>query len=276
MIINFLLDEKIVGFLKVKLHDSLTAKTFLQSLDLTNRISDTHNHSISRTKVEIINDFLRLKQLVNLINASSYDRKIDINLDTDFSLKKLFDLHEHFEHLGHRYRTKDESLSLIAYEEVIELGCEMNGLIHKLETSLYSGSWMQALFKKPNIGRIPLTTELISESVKDYKKDHLYVGYGETGKNMAHIFQMNEVDLLERQMVQPQRYILSEFFIPFEDMIMNYSEYLNWCKKNNAGEKGYDYENPIWYGKWEVGQIIEKSFKNLAEFPIYNKIGIVQ
>ena len=274
MIIEFVKNTNVVGYFKIKLNDTLTAKTFVDSLNFTDKISDTHNHSISRTKVEIINDFLRLKELVGLINLSSYDRKIEINLDKDFTKQKLFDLHEHFEHLGHRYRTKDPSLSLHSYEEIINLGCEMNGLIHKLECSLYGGAWMQALFKKPKIGRIPLTAGLIQESVRDYKKDCVYVGYGETGKNMAHIFQMNEIDLLNRQMVQPQRYILSEFFIPFENMIMNFERYVNWCQQHNVQEKGYDFLNPIWYAKWEIGRIVEKSFSSLSDFPIYDTITI--
>jgi len=274
MKIIFYKNNEQTGFLEIDPHQSKTANTFLEALSQTTKTSTTYNHSFTRSKIEVINDFLRLKELVNLINNSSYDRKIDVDLNSDFSLQKLFDLHEHFEDLGERFRSDDPTLSRDAYEEIINLGCEMNGLIHKLEGNLYGSQWMQALFKKPNIVRIPLTEEIISEAVPDYKKDHMYVGYGETGKNMAHIFAMNEVDLLKRQMVQPQRYILSEFFISFNDSYLDPKEYKNWCEKHGASELGYDYNNPIWYGKWEVGRIISKSYHAIEHFPEYDEIKV--
>lgn len=276
MKIIFYKNNEQTGFLEIKPHESKTANTFLEALSQTTKTSTKHNHSFTRSKIEVINHFLRLKELVNLINNSSYDRKIDVDLNSDFSLQKLFDLHEHFEDLGERFRSDDPTLSHDAYEEIINLGCEMNGLIHKLESTLYERQWMQALFKRPNgtIARIPLTKKIISEAVPDYKKDRMYVGYGETGKNMAHIFAMNEVDLLKRQMVQPQRYILSEFFISLNDADLNYKGYVDWCKKHGASELGYDYKNPIWYGKWEVGKIISKSYNTLENFPEYDEVRV--
>ncbi len=275
MKIDFYRDKSKVGFIEINPFDTLTASTFIESLTKTNLHSTTHNHSINRNKIEIINDFLRLQEIVRLINASSYDRKIEVDLERDFSLQKLFDLHEHFEHLGERKRSNDPTLVLSAYEEIINLGCEMNGLIHKLEGSLYGGQWVQALFKKPEIVRVPLTAELIADATQGYKKNVLYVGYGETGKNMAHIYAMNEVELLERKMVQPQRFILTEFFLPFDDMPLNYENYKSWCIKNKAAEFGYDYENPLWYGTWPVGDVVSKSFDNLSQFPIYDNIRVV-
>lgn len=274
MKLEFYYNNNLSGVIEIKLFDTLTAKSFVDAISKTNRISQTVNHSISRDKIEIINDFLRMKEVVDLYNATSYDRKIEVDLEKNFSLQKLFDLHEHFEYLGERKRNNDPTLSSEAYSEVINLGCELNGLIHKLEGSLYGGQWLQALYKKPEIIRIPLTDEIIAEAEFGYKKDILYVGYGETGKNMAHIFQMNEVELLERQMVQPQRYIITEFFLPFNDMPLDYAGYKKWCIKHRAIERGYNYENPIWYGTWPVGQVLRKSFSNLAQFPIYDSIKI--
>lgn len=271
MQINFLLENKLKGYIKIKLADTLTAKTFIQAVSQTNLISKQHNHSVARSKIEIVNDYIRLKQIKDLINASSYDRKIDTDIESDFSTEKLFDLHEHFEHVGHRYRTKDPSLDLNAYEEIIHLGCEMNGIIHKLEGTLY-GSWFQAAFTKPNFVRIPLNEEIIAEGQAVYKKDSLYVGYGETGKNMAISYSMNDVGVLERKMVQPQRSILSEFFLPFYDDKFDIKHYQEWCIKHGAEEKGYDYMNPIWYAKWEIGEITEKSFRDLSLFPNYDTI----
>lgn len=272
MKINFYRGKAVVGFVEINTFNTVTASTFIDALKKTDLKSSTHNHSINRNKIEIINDFLRLKEIVGLINSSSYDKKIEVDLKQEFSIQKLFDLHEHFEHLGERKRSNDPTLVASSYEEIINLGCEMNGLIHKLEGSLYGGHWVQALFKKPEIIRIPLTDEIIAEATKGYKKNTLYVGYGETGKNMAHIYAQNEVELLERKMVQPQRYILTEFFLSLSNKMLDYKDYKDWCLKNNAKDYGYDYENPIWYGTWPIGEIVGASFQGLQNFPVYDSI----
>jgi len=273
MIFTLLKDNVITGTFAVRPNDTETARTFISAMKQTNGISKHAQHGFSKTKVEVINDFLRLNTLVNEINQSSYDRKITVDMTKDFSLQKLFDLHEHFEDLGHRKRSKDPTLVMSAYEEIIQLGCEMNGLIHKLESSLSLGAWFVSLFSNPDIIRIPLTESVIKEAVTDYKKNYMYVGYGETGKNMGQVYQINDVEVLQRKLVQPQRYILSEFFVALENMPFNYEAYIKWCEHNKAEEEyGYDYTNPIWYAKWEIGPIVEKSWNSLENFPEYDTI----
>jgi len=273
MIFTLLKDNVTTGTFTVQANDTETANTFMSAMKQTNGTSTTVSHGFNRSKVDVINDFLRLTQIVTAINNSSYDRKIEVDLSSNFSLQKLFDLHEHFEDLGHRHRSGDTTLSMSAYEEIINLGCEMNGLIHKLESGINSGYFFQALFQKPNIIRIPLTESVIKEAVNDYKQDYMYVGYGETGKNMAHVYQINDVDVLRRKLVQPQRYILTEFFVELENKSFDYGAYIQWCKDNKAQEEyGYDYTNPIWYAKWEIGKIVERSWKRIDDFPEYNTI----
>ena len=273
MIFTLLKDDVITGTFKVQPNDTETARTFISAMKLTDGVSKTMNHGFNKTKVDVINDFLRLNDIVTAINNSSYDRKIEVDLSTTFSLQKLFDLHEHFEHLGHRKRSNDPTLNTEAYEEIINLGCEMNGLIHKLESSLNSGKWFQALFQKPNIVRVPLTESLIKEAVQDYRKDYMYVGYGETGKNMGHVYQINDIEVLQRKLVQPQRNILTEFFVSLDNSFFDYEAYIKWCEDNKAKEEyGYDYTNPIWYAKWEIGPIVEKSWNSVENFPVYDTI----
>jgi len=266
-------DDVATGSFTVQPNNTETARTYIEVMEQTNKVSMTYNHGFHRSKVEIINDFLRLSQIVDAINKSSYDRKITVDMTNDFSLQKLFDLHEHFEDLGHRKRTNDPTLDIKAYQEVIKLGCDMNSLIHKLEGDIKGSEWFQALFEKPDIVRIPLNDTLIKEAVTQYKTDYLYVGYGETGKNMAHVFQINDVGVLHRKLVQPQRSILSEFFLPFASHSFDYARYIKWCEDNNAASYGYDYTNPIWYGKWEIGKVVSKSWNSTSNFPIYNKVG---
>lgn len=264
--------NKKTGHMVIEPNDSETSKAFIQAMAQTDKIGTMFLHGFSRTRVEIVNDFLRLCEVVKLINESSYDRKITVDLTKDFSLQKLFDLHEHFEHLGHRKRSNDPTLNRASYEEIINLGCEMNGLIHKLEMGLNGGLFFQALFAKPNIVRIPLTESIINEAVTSYKNDHIYVGFGETGKNMGHIFDIKDIEVLHRKLVQPQRYILSEIFISFYNQVFKYDEYEKWCIENKADEYGYDYKNPIWYGKWEIGKVVEKTWGNINQFPIYDGV----
>ena len=114
MIFTLLKDKVVTGTFTVQPNDSETARTFIEAMSQTNKISTTYSHGFNRTKVEIVNDFFRLNQIVNEINQSSYDRKITVDMTKDFSLQKLFDLHEHFEDLGERKRSKDPTLSLDA------------------------------------------------------------------------------------------------------------------------------------------------------------------
>lgn len=264
--------NKKTGHMVIEPNNSETAQTFIQVMANTDKIGTSFLHGFNRSKVEIVNDFLRLCELVKLINESSYDRKILVDMTKDFSLQKLFDLHEHFEHLGHRKRSNDPTLNLSSYEEIINLGCEMNGLIHKLESGLTGGLYFQVLFAKPNIIRIPLNESVIGEAVTSYKNEYIYVGFGETGKNMKHIFEIKDVEVLHRKLVQPQRYILSEIFVSFYDECFDYDSYEKWCIENNADKYGYDYKNPIWYGKWEIGKIVDKTWGHTNQFPLYDSV----
>ena len=74
-------------------------------------------------------------------------------------------------------------------------------------------------------------------------------------------------------MVQPQRSIHPSIFMNFQtDMPIDYDKYKIWCEENNAEELGYDYENPRWWGTWELGKIVKTSFKRLSDFPYYDTL----
>ena len=272
--IIFIQNNKNTGFIEILCHDNLTSKTFIETIKETTGVTSYTGRSFSKNKLEVVNDFIDLKNTIDLINQTNYDKKIDIEFDRGLTEKKLFDAHEFFEDMGQRERTGE--INSNDYPNLFKLGSKMNTLIHKLEGHLFhdTSQWFQAGFCEPNVARVELTEDLLKEAVKDYKSDHIYVGYGETGKNLYHAHAFNEVNLVKRKMVQPQRVILSEFFISFGDAILDWDKYEKWCVENDAVLNGYDYTNPIYFAKWEIGKIINKSFYGLKNFPEYDSVKI--
>lgn len=281
MFIKLLKDGEGVGWIYFELNENETTNAFINLIQTEGyEITTHHNTSISRHKLDIVNSYLKLKQYVKKINDSTYDIKIDIDIDDDMTFQKLFDLHEHVEHIGERERKNDPLLkNCETLNEVIDDFAQLNKLIHKLEGGLHGSNWITASFGppvgSPDLKIIPLKYKLLSEATCGYKKNHVYLDYCETGKNMSHIFKQNDVETLQRKMVQPQRNIHPSIFINFTtDMAMDYDEYVKWCQDNNAEELGYDYENPRWWGTWELGKLLKSSFKNLGEMPEYDTLKI--
>jgi hypothetical protein len=278
MIITFSKEGKSTGWVVVELNDNETTSVFVDLIKQGHGTSTHNNTSISRDKLDIVNSFLELKAYVDKINNSTYDIKIDVDITSDITLKKLFDLHECVERLGQRQRVNDPDLEKCeTLDEVVDDFAQLNKLIHKLEGTLHGGEWLTASFGAPvgdpDLKVAPLKYRMLQEATFGYKRDRLYLDYCETGKNMGHIFQQNDVETLQRKMVQPQRNIHPSIFLNFKsDMVLNFEDYKKWCIDNNAEEFGYDYENPRWWGVWELGTIVKASFKKLSDFPYYDTI----
>ena len=280
IIIMFSKDDKSTGWIVVELNKNMTTSAFVDLITQGHGVSTHNNISVNRDKLDIVNTFLELKSYVDKINDSTYDIKIDIDISGDMTYKKLFDLHECVERLGERQRENDPDLEKCeTLSEVIDDFAQLNKLIHKLEGSLYGGDWLTASFGPPvgdpDLKIVPLKYKMLSEATIGYKKEHLYLDYCETGKNMVHIYQQNDVQTLQRKMVQPQRNIHPSIFLTLNsDMVVDFEGYKKWCEDNNAEELGYDYENPRWWGTWELGKVIKKSYKKLTEFPYYDTIKV--
>lgn len=273
-------DDKSTGWIVVELNKNMTTSAFVDLITQGHGVSTHNNISVNRDKLDIVNTFLELKSYVDKINDSTYDIKIDIDISGDMTYKKLFDLHECVERLGERQRENDPDLEKCeTLSKVIDDFAQLNKLIHKLEGSLYGGDWLTASFGPPvgdpDLKIVPLKYKMLSEATIGYKKEHLYLDYCETGKNMVHIYQQNDVQTLQRKMVQPQRNIHPSIFLTLNsDMVVDFEGYKKWCEDNNAEELGYDYENPRWWGTWELGKVIKKSYKKLTEFPYYDTIKV--
>ena len=280
MIITFSKEGKSTGWVVVELNDNETTSAFIDLINQGHNVSTHNNTSINRDKLDIVNTFLELKRYADKINDSTYDIKIDVDITRDITYKKLFDLHEYVERLGERQRANDPDLEKCeTLPEVIDDFAQLNKLIHTLEGTLHGGDWLTASFGAPvgdpDLKIAPLKYKMLQEATLGYKKDRLYLDYCETGKNMAHIYQQKDVETLQRKMVQPQRNIHPSIFLNFKsNMELDFEEYKKWCVENNAEELGYDYENPRWWGTWELGIIAKTSFKKLTEFPYYDTIKV--
>ena len=266
LVFDYYLDDEHTGTIRVQPHDNATARAFISAMRQTSGETTDVNHSFFRDKSEIVNSFLRLKEVVRLMNATSYDRKIEVDIESGLSPVKLAKLHQFFEDIGERIRSG--TVGDVDFVECWTYGQELNHLIHRLEGSETESSWMQATFSP--FTRIEMTDEILSEGKKDYQANRLYIGFAETGKNLWHGWIDNEIDLIKRGMVQPQRAVTSEFFFSLTDINMDWNSYEEWCIKNNSSVYGYDHTDIKYYGKWEVG--VMKHDYNKNTFPEYNKI----
>jgi len=259
------MNEK-TGTIKVKPNDTDTARAFMTAMDNSSKQTKEVNHSFFRSKSEVVTVFLRLKEVIRLMNETSYDRKINVDLESSLTQEKLSKLHEFFEDMGERIRSN--TMGDVDYLECWEIGQELNHLIHRLEGSTDGANWMTATFLP--FQRISLTEKMYQEGTREFKKDYMYAGYAETGKNLYNAYYDKEDDLIKRKMVQPQRAICSEFFLPMEDMEFDYEDYANWCEQNDAKKYGYDYEHIKYHGKWQIGRVIESYLT--INFPMYDEI----
>jgi len=276
MTLNFFRENKEVGFITFNTYDNLAFKYFKQNILMTSMVTNTSNVSFDQTKLETINNYIEYKSIIEQINQFEYNDKIETDVSINMTNQKLFDTHEYFEILGEKKRT-GELPETEEIKKMWSLANRMNTLIHKMEGSaIIDGSqWYQALFDKPAIVRTDLDEALLLEAVEDYEENKIYIGYGETGKNLHHVFPLNEIDLVKRKMVQPQRSILTEFFVVFgENQPLNWNSYEEWCLENNVESYGYDYKNPKYWGKWPIGEIFNKSFDGLKNFPAHDEVRI--
>lgn len=272
-------ENKATGYIIIQLNNNLTTSAFIDLMEKVGNQSTHKNDSINRDKLDIINTFLKLKRYINKINDSTYDIKIDIDITHDLTYQNLFDLHECVEKLGERQRANDPNLEKCeTLDEVINYFTEINKIIHKLEGSLHGPEWLIATFGArvgtPEYKIAPLKYKMLQEATFGYKRNRLYLDYCETGKNMRHVYEQNDVETLRRKMVQPQRNIHPSIFLCLhQDMALDYENYKKWCIENNSEELGYDYEHPMWWGTWELGHILTSSF-NQSKFPDYDNIKI--
>jgi len=276
MRITFHRDDKEVGYINFLTYDNLAFKYFKENILQTTMKTKTTGVSFEKSKLEIINNYIEYKDVIEKINQYDYSEKIETDVSKDMSLQKLFDTHEYFEVLG-EVRRKGLLPDTQEMDDMFNLACRMNTLIHKMEGSatLEGSQWFQALFDKPTIYRTDLDDALLAEAVEDFEEHKIYIGYGETGKNLHHCFQFNETDLVHRKMVQPQRSILTEIFLVLNgEMPLRWEKFEEWCIENDVESYGYDYKNPKYYGKWAIGEIESKSFETLTAFPVYDEVRI--
>ena len=104
---DYYYDDQLTGTFEVIPNDTATSRAFIEAMRNTSGKTTDVNHSFFRDKSEIVNTFLRMKEVVRLMNATEYDRKIDVDLEYSLSQTKLQKLHQFFEDMGERIRTDD-------------------------------------------------------------------------------------------------------------------------------------------------------------------------
>jgi hypothetical protein len=59
------------GFIEILCHDNLTSKTFIETIKKTTGVTSYTGRSFSKNKLEVVNDFIDLKNTLDLINQTN-------------------------------------------------------------------------------------------------------------------------------------------------------------------------------------------------------------
>lgn len=278
--IIFLNEEGKHSALDFQIYDTVIAQRWLETIRENQLDTNKFIHStfINRTIEDIPKVHAELTEKIKLINQFYHILVPLHSEDTLLTHEQLNELHFHYEEYGDyvKFMPPGVESTKIIHSSFLRL----NELIHIYEYALESTKefpCMSMLFDY-----YPQTIfKPIQERDKhflrcNYKWGQVYLGYNTLGKDWTAAYSDNDLDLVKRQSVKPQRRFAAETWINFS---RNDDEYTN----SMMFEKWYDglsddlkelvpYEdlNDLTYGKFLIGEIVINN-KLLSFEPDINK-----
>ena len=166
-----------------------------------------------------------LKKTCALINKI-YDKPVP--LYDEFDHTNLNELHQKFEQWGEDYTNSDGMWT----QELNNLMMTLNEYIHKIEDVLddtYPDAWIAMgllVDLLPTGKHLPITEQDKFYLDSDYQWGDLYLGYNTLGKDWTETMLNNDLEVVERGMVKPQRRFAAETWCNFgPDMSPQYLHY---------------------------------------------------
>jgi hypothetical protein len=267
-------------YLKYRLYETDLADRWA---NLTDENLKNPNHSIStvinnRTEADVPEITNLLKEIVANINAE-YDKHIESfdNIDNP----KLNYLHEEFEIFGQRM---DELFLAGKLTDTLTSNFfALNEYIHMCEDALITkvGSWggFGILYDIHPIGlHLPIKPEdkLYLEPGIGWGK--LYLGYNTLGKDWFAVAKDNDVDVVARNMIKPQKRFAAEAWLNFNTdytSVQIASFFQEWVKTlPPALQKKIPYYNlnELSLGRFQIGElVIDQNFLKYDKDPLHWK-----
>ena len=208
----------------------------------------------------------RLTDTIIAIN-SIYDEPLPTYDDLEcLSTDELNYLHEEFERYGDRMNEliiKEVNWSRQMHENFLQL----NELIHLHEdvnsSKIMPFPAMGCLYDYyPQELHTPILESDKKWLVSNFSWGDLYLGYNTLGKDWMKVQMDNDLDVIERDMVRPQRRFAAETWINFgADIKDRYSEtqfekWVNGLPENLRKRVPDDNLNELTYGRFKIGSIV--------------------
>lgn len=203
-------------------------------INLVNNCNDSNfnlnsTHSKIYSKKEIDNLFEEFVDVIELINSVIDNKLPDIK-----SLKYLIEnkellnyLHEQFEIYG---ETNDP---YIINKSMLRL----NDLIHIFESIIKNE---YSCFSVVNIDYQKTNTALLKSEdyflfTPDIEWGYIYLGYNTLGKSWITVAEDNDIEVVLRNQIKPQKNFSSEFYINFNEKFsyIKKNKFYNWWLENN-------------------------------------------
>lgn len=263
-------------FITYKIQKSHLASRWvgLTKLNLKNpRYSVTSSFN-NKTVLDVPEITQQINNIVLRINQM-YDKELPTYEVIDNS--KLNYLHEEFEIFGERY---DElRLSNKFSYELEDNFFALNEHIHMCEDAMITepGTWggFGILYDIQPLGiHLPIMEmdKLLLET--GFSWGRLYLGYNTLGKDWLSVAKDNDVEVIERDMVKPQKRFAAESWLNFNiDQEEHYkvSSFINWCSTlplDIRKKVPFNNLNQLTLGRFPIGDvIINDTFLNIDPNP---------
>ena len=274
MILKVELEDKFGGLhtLSYHIYDTPLSNKWIS---VTERNLANPNHTIhgvfnNLTNKDVPEIFARLTTIITNINKE-YDKKLPV-ADT-YDNKMLNYLHEEFEVFGSRLDEAPKKLIYSALgkgtwsETLKDNFFALNEAIHACEDALVDkdDTWGPAgiLYDIHPLGiHEPVTEEDKLYLRPDFHWGKLYLGYNTLGKDWQNIHKDNDVEVIDRDMVKPQRRYAAEAWLNFgrdQDFIQRITKFVNWCKSLPAHTQSkipLDNINELTLGRFLIGELV--------------------
>lgn len=221
--ITFLDDFEQEHCLNFKICDTDLADRW-KSIVLKNQQTDRFIHGVlmNTAYAQLQSIHAELHSVVKTLNEL-YDKQLPVYIDVVLNKNHLNTLHEQFETYGDRILELQASGALdvaVHKSELHNKFCRLNELIHSYEAALvnHPGSFprMGALIDYyPAELYVPLLEKDRVYLEGDFKWGNLYLGYNTLGKDWIQVWGDNDLEVIVRDQVRPQKRFAAENWLYF-------------------------------------------------------------
>lgn len=242
-----------------------------QSIVIKNQQTDKFIHGVlmNTTYAQLQSIHAELHSIVTALNEL-YDKQLPVYTDAILNKNHLNTLHEQFEIYGDRIPELQASgvLNVEVHTNALHLKfCRLNELIHSYEDALVNQSvsfpTMGALIDYYPAGLyVPLLEKDRVYLEGDFKWGHLYLGYNTLGKDWGSVWGDNDLEVIIRDQVRPQKRFAAENWLYFGkdfEKFERISNFEKWYLKLPTAIKDkvpMNNLNELSFGRLYVGSII--------------------